>query len=481
MALGAVASPARACADDAVASPAATQSAGATDGAAAEVVPENASTPEKLLMFVKPGTMFIGRVDLDRCDPRDAVTLLATFIKTSGADVPLKAKMAASLQREANREMGRAIREAREAGLLEMAITSGSPMNFDAESNGIFFRLRDGADVDAVLKALDVNREYMRVTTEGSFVVCRPSFGMNGPNGAMKPMMNAAKTNRAEVVKAIEVAGDAPALLVIAPPPGSLNAVKLAEPTLPDYLGSVETKDLVDGVDAMVVVGDIKDVKGRATVVCSNPQVFADAVKKLRSSYVEAAKAGKVPLPPYMTEMMLMARVACEDAPELEVKDGAVELNLDEAAARKLVDAALPLFVDKFKDGARWENERNMRTILESIDAYAAEHGDALPRTFTELKPHLPEHEDLDMLTVGLLDDKPYVYRRPAGAGLLAPLRAADGVVLIHESLDGHADEDTISYGLTNGSAESCTVAEFKEKLAKGTLRLADGAGGQGG
>lgn len=443
----------------------------------ADVVADDASTPEKLLMFVKPGTMLVGRVDLGRCDPRDALALLSTMIETSPADVPYKAKMAQSLRREAGREVGDVVRDAREAGVLEMIGMAGGFMNFDPESNGMLFRIRDGADVDAALKALQINREYMNVTVEGNFIVCRYNFGARD----MKPMMNAARTNRAEVLKAVEIAGDAPAMMLFVPPAGSLNLAKMAMPTLPDYLGAVETKDLVDGVDALVIVGDLKDIRGRATVVCANPQVFADAVSKMRTGFVDATKDGTAPIDGMPTAMQSLVRALCEHAPALEVKEGAVELNVDEPIIRKNLDAMLPHIVEEFKDGARRENEQNMQALLAATTAFAAEHNDALPRTLEELKPYLAEHEDFALVSTGMLDDKPYVYRRPAGAGLLAPLSGADNVVLLHEQLDGRDDADSISYGLTNGNADSCSVTEFKQRLANGTLKLADGAGGQGG
>ncbi|MFT3784707.1 MAG: hypothetical protein QM770_00885 [Tepidisphaeraceae bacterium] len=435
------------------------------------------TTPDALSRLVTVKTWAVVRVDFTRVDADMARDWLVEAIRTAPIDDPLKVKMASALARDSEEALVH-IRDAVKAGMMEGMMVMANPVAGGDRDSHIVFRLRDGADLPQLLTTLDLPAQYITSEKVGPLTVL--SFNFNGANNQPQ-FKDAQPTTRKEVLAALAAAGDAPAMILVTPPPGSLNAAKLAMPELPKEFGSIKTKALVDGVDSVVFTGELLKPEGASVatltakldVICSDPKTFVDAVSTVRKSFGEALKEGKIDGIGQQQQKDILPLV--ESLPEMVALEGKAELAMDDTAARKVVAAGTPKLIEEFRGSASYETTKNQRVLLTALAKYAAAHNGTCPDTLAELAPDIAGGSDIKVLTHGVLDDRPLVYRRPVG-GLLDPIRNDQTVIVLHEALDGHKDEDIIAIGLANGDSQSITLSSLKQGLTSGAFKMADGA-----
>jgi prepilin-type processing-associated H-X9-DG protein len=423
--------------------------------------------------LVRQATVAVAYVDLTRVDAQAAADWLAAVYE-SNQSVPATDRDALVAQIRAGApELAKRLQAGRDAGLREAYAVFNMPNSPMGDDPLIAVRLAEGATPDAALAAL------FGEAPRGDTVKVIGDLHVMGNPRQIEQLDKSTPAQRAEFDSAVGVAKDAPLAVLVVPPAGSLNVFPLMMPKLPDEFGGVDTKDLCDGVEALVLFGNgPADPRLDLHILCANPKVLADAIAKTRAALTTTLQSGKMPSGAMSPSWAKTASLLLEALPALVAGEGVVTAALDEPALRKLADVSLAPMIDARRQAERVRGASNARALLQGVMLHAAENDGRLPATLDEAaKPFGAQPEQLaNLKSIPGTDGEQFVYLGSADTRL-SDIKRPSEVVMLMQPVGEKPATERIIVGFADGHVEMLTVDEFRSRMKDGTIRTLSGNG----
>jgi hypothetical protein len=421
--------------------------------------------------LVRASTVAVVYVDLTRVDASAAVDWLSSVVEANQVAKPADRDSFLAELRDGKPEAERRLKAARDAGLREafLLFDMPSPTNGNANDPVVALSLTEGTTPDQALAAL------FGEAPKGDQVALIEGLHVMGRAEQIERLKASPGVKRAEVDKAIATAGESPLAVLLVPPAGSLNVFPLMLPQLPAEFGSTDTKDLCDGVEALVLYGTAPaDAKFNLHILCTNPRTLADAIAKTRAGIATTLQSGKLPGGAMDGDRAKLLTNLLDALPPFGVTETSVAMTLDDAALRKLGDLTVTAVIDARGQARQTQSMSNARQLLMGVILYATQNEGRFPANLDEIVKTLDPEDAGALLRVANTEEK-FIYLKPTAATMVE-LKDSGSTILLLQPVGDKPATARIIAGFADGHVELLSVEELRNRIKDGTLKTADGS-----